>query len=152
MQLAAPGPVDRVWQALTDGRHTVSWLGRLNVERVVEGGHFDLWHDEDVSSRHTVVQWHPRRLLALTWDFPEEHSSRVSFGLAETSASTAMLTVHHESVDDAVSYAAGWHRHLQFLEAHLRGRDLPLGEFWTGYDDLVGLYGADQFSSDARPT
>jgi uncharacterized protein YndB with AHSA1/START domain len=60
MQLSAPGPTDRVWQALTDARHTVSWLGRLSLERVAEGGSFDLWHDERVKSRHTVVQWRHR--------------------------------------------------------------------------------------------
>ncbi len=58
----------------------------------------------------------------------------------QRSTGTATLTVHHEDVEDAVSYAAGWHRHLQYLEAHLRGGDLPVDDFWSGYDDLVELY------------
>lgn len=137
-----PRSVDQVWQALTVGTHTTSWLGRLDVRSITEGSRFDLWHDEDVRSRHTVLHWQPRRLLTLTWDFPEERPSRVSFTLAETTTSGTRLTVHHEDLDDAVSYAAGWHRHLQYLEAHLRGDDLPIGDFWTGYDALVALYGS----------
>lgn len=43
-----------------------------------------------------------------------------------------------------MSYAAGWHRHLQYLEAHLRGGDLPLEGFWTGYDRLVELYASQR--------
>lgn len=140
MQLALPGPVDHAWEALTDGEHTICWLGRLDVTTITEGGVFDLWHDEGVRSRHTVLQWRPRHVLALTWDFPDEQPSRVTFTLTAANSATATLTVHHEHLEDPVPYAAGWHRHLQYLEAYLRGGALPMADFWTGYDNLVELY------------
>jgi uncharacterized protein YndB with AHSA1/START domain len=114
---------------------------------VTSGGHFELWHDDDVRSRHAVLQWSPPRLLTLTWDFPEERRSQVAFALAEASSSAATLSVHHQGLDDVVSYAAGWHRHLHYLDAHLRGGDLPIDDFWTGYDDLVQLYDAQQLTN-----
>lgn len=140
MRLTLPTSVEHAWHALTDGERTTSWLGRLDVSTMTDGGQFGLWHDDAVRSRHAVLRWHPPRLLTLTWDFPEERPSQVTFALAEHNASTATLSVHHQDLDDAVSYAAGWHRHLQYLEAHLRGGDLPIDGFWTDYDRLVELY------------
>lgn len=140
MQITLQTPVVTAWQALTAGEHTVSWLGRLDPSRITEGGRFDLWHDTDVRSRHTVLQWQHGRLLTLTWDFPEERPSRVTFALTEMTSSTVTLILQHEDLENSVAYAAGWHRHLQYLEAHLEGHDLSTDEFWTGYEDLVEYY------------
>ena len=140
MQVMLPTPVEQAWHALTDGRRIVSWLGRLDAVAITEGGRFDLWHDQTVRSRHTVTRWRAGRVLTLTWDFPEERTSRETFTLAEESRSTTLLTVHHEDLEDAVSYAAGWHRHLEYLHDHLRGHDLPIDDFWSGYDHLIELY------------
>ncbi len=144
VHVALPARVEDAWQALTDGQHIATWLGRLDDGTVTSGGRFALWHDDDVRSRHTVVQWQPPRLLTLTWDFPEERRSQVSFALLGAGSAATTLTVHHQGLDDPVSYAAGWHRHLEYLEAHLGGGDLPMDDFWTGYDDLVQLYDRDQ--------
>ena len=140
MHLVLPTSVEQAWQALTDGGRTIRWLGRLDVGEVSDGGRFGLWHDETIRSQDVVLQWDPHRLLTLAWDFPGERPSRVTFALAGGVASPATLVVHHQDLDDPVSYAAGWHRHLQYLDAHLRGDDLPLGDFWTGYDRLVEAY------------
>lgn len=118
------------------------------VSSITEGSDFSLWHDEDVRFRHTVLQWQPRRLLILTWDFPKKRPSRVSFTLTETTTPTATLTVHHEDLDDAMPYAAGWHRHLQYLGAHLKGDNPPIEDFCTGYDHLVELDEEDEPKSD----
>ncbi len=150
MHVALPRPVEDVWQALTDRDHTAKWLGRIEVDAVASGGQFDLWHDDEVRSRHAVLQWRPPRLLTLTWDFPEERVSQVAFALAEAGSSAATLSVHHQGLDDAVSYAAGWHRHLHYLEAHLRGGDLPIDDFWTEYDELVQFYDRQQLGSLRR--
>lgn len=56
----------------------------------------------------------------------------------------AVITGRADTARAEVSYAAGWHRHLQYLEAHLRGGDLPLEGFWTGYDRLVELYASQR--------
>lgn len=144
MHVALSSPVEDVWRALTDGERVARWLGRLDVDAVTSDGHFELWHDDVVRSRHAVLEWRPPHLLTVTWDFPDERASQVAFALAEADSSGATLSVHHQGLDDAVSYAAGWHRHLQYLEAHLRGDDLSIDDFWTGYDELVQLYDAQQ--------
>ena len=51
-----------------------------------------------------------------------------------------ILDRQHDDLDDPAAYAAGWHRHLDFLAAHLAGQDLSFGDFWTGYDALVARY------------
>lgn len=148
MRVTLLAPVEQAWLALTDSQRTVSWLGRLDTDGIAEGGRFDLWHDETVRSRHTVTRWQSGHLLSLTWDFPEERTSRVTFTLAEEGPSTSMLTLHHEDLEDAVSYAAGWHRHLQYLHGHLQGDDLPIDDFWSGYDDLVEFYASSASTSE----
>ncbi|AEI10728.1 SRPBCC domain-containing protein [Cellulomonas gilvus] len=144
-------PSDQVWEGLTAGTRTPSWLGRLDVGSIPAGGEFTLWHDDDVRSRHRVVQWEPPRVLTLTWDFPEERPSLVTFEITETTTSEATLSVHHEGLEDAASYTAGWHRHLQFLAAHLAGQDLPAEEFWSGYDQLVEHYAVPSSDPGASP-
>lgn len=45
-----------------------------------------------------------------------------------------------EGLQDPWPYAAGWHRHLDHLRAHLSGQNLPMQGFWDGYDELLRLY------------
>lgn len=142
LRVTLPATAVHVWRALTTGGHTSAWLGRLGSDPTGPGDTFDLWHDDDVRSRHSVRVWEPPHALAVSWDFPDERPSLVAFTLAEgDSGTTATLTVHHEGLEAPVLYAAGWHRHLQLLDAHLGGHDVPVGDRWAGYDELVEHYG-----------
>jgi len=135
-----PAGTGDVWQALTDPDRTARWLGRLVGPPLGPGRRVTLWHDDDVASQHVVVRWEPDRLLELTWDFPDERPSRVRFVVGPVGDGGARLTVQHEDLDDPASYAAGWHRHVEYLDAHLRARDLPPERFWDGYDELLQRY------------
>ena len=138
-QLAAtPG---QVWFALTRPEDLVAWLGRVEDGLPAPATRFALWHDATTCSHHTVVDWQPERLLGLTWDFPEEAESAVRFAL-EAAGDGTRLTVVHEELADPVAYAAGWHRHLEYLAAHLTGTDRPFEDFWDGYETLVERYGS----------
>lgn len=137
-----PASVERAWAGLTDPDHVVAWLGRLVGGPLRVGHDVEIWHDEDVRSRHTVVLCEPPHRLRMTWDFPGESTSVVLFTLTEAPGAGTRLDVLHEALEDPVSYAAGWHRHLEYLDAHLRGADRPFDDFWDGYDDLVERYRA----------
>lgn len=140
LQLVLPAPIGAVWEALTTPEHTVAWLGRLTGPPVREGAAVALWHDEHTRSDHRVLQCEPPRVLRLSWDFPDESPSTVLFSLTDPSPGSTHITVLHEGLKDVVSYATGWHRHLEYLDAHLRGADRSVDDFWEGYEDLLERY------------
>jgi uncharacterized protein YndB with AHSA1/START domain len=138
LELAVPSTPDEVWTALTEPDHLSHWLGRAEGQPSREA-RFALWHDDTTRSTHTVTRWQPGWLLAMTWDLPDEGTSSVSFGLAAREDRT-LVALEHDGLTAPAGYAAGWHRHLEYLAAHLDGADLPLDEFWDGYDDLLARY------------
>lgn len=131
--------MQRAWAALTSADELSTWMGRIVGPPLGAGSEVDLWHEEVVKSSHVVQRWGPPALLELTWDFPDETPSRVSFNLDAQGADT-LVTVDHQGLDDPVSYAAGWDRHLTYLASHLSGQNLAWSCFWDGFDVLVGLY------------
>lgn len=133
---------DSVWRALSEPRHTAAWLGRMVGAPSGSGSRFELWHDDEVCSEHLVMRWDPPRVLQISWDFPGEDLSQVTFTVDSPAGhlTDTSLRVLHEDVLDPVSYAAGWHRHLDYLKAHLTGQDLPTRRFWDGFDDMLELY------------
>jgi len=131
----------QVWAALTQPGELTAWLGRVQDGSPGPGTRFALWHDETTCSHHAVTSWQPERLLGLTWDFPDEAESALRFEL-ESSGPGTRLTVVHEDLADPVAYAAGWHRHLEYLAAHVSGADRPFEDFWDGYETLVERYGS----------
>jgi uncharacterized protein YndB with AHSA1/START domain len=140
LQHVLPASIGAAWEALTTPAHTITWLGRLTGAPLREGASVALWHDEHVRSDHYVLQCDPPRALRLTWDFPDESPSTVLFSVAEAAPGSTRFTVLHEGLEDPVSYAAGWHRHVEYLDAHLRGTDLSAVDFWDGYQGLVERY------------
>ena len=142
LSLTVAGDAPVVWRALTFAAETPFWLGRIVGPPLSAGIEFALWHQEAVRSLHVVRQWVPHRVLEWTWDFPDESPSRVTFHLAGCGGTETVVTVEHHDLDEPVAYAAGWHRHLTYLAAHLAGQDLPWGAFWDGYDALVADYQA----------
>lgn len=93
-----------------------------------------------MKSSHVVEQWSPPTLLQLAWDFPGETPSRVAFHLDARGDANTLVTVEHRGLDDPISYAAGWHRHLTYLVSHLTGQDLAWESFWDGFDVLADKY------------
>lgn len=139
LSLVVPGGVARAWCALTSAAELPTWIGRIAGPPLGAGIKFDLWHEEVLKSSHVVQRWSPPTLLELTWDFPDEKPSRVSFHLDAQGANT-LVTIEHRGLDDPISYAAGWHRHLTYLASHLAGRNLPWSDFWDGFDVLIDKY------------
>lgn len=93
-----------------------------------------------MKSAHVVQQWKHPDLLELTWDFPDETPSRVTFQLDAQGAGNTLVIVEHRGLEDPISYAAGWHRHLTYLASHLTGQDLAWEGFWDDFDTLADKY------------
>ena len=130
-----------LWRAVTEPAGMSAWLGRPVGPPLGAGVRFDLWHEEQVCSRHEVLEWVPERVLTLTWEFPGEAPSRVRFAVEHDGVGTVVV-LEHEGADDLVAYAAGWHVHLDFLAEHLRGRPRAFEGFWADYEELVQCYRA----------
>lgn len=152
LSLVVSSDVQRVWAALTSAEDLLTWIGRLDGPPLGAGSEFDLWHEETVKSSHIVERWSPPTRLALTWEFPGETPSRVTFHLAAQGDANTLVTVEHHGLDDPVSYAAGWHRHLTYLASHLTGQDLAWENFWDGFDALAVKYRNSAEGAQAETT
>ena len=145
-----PGPVERVWSYLTDGELRRQWLASGNMKLEV-GSSFELtWRNdeltdppgdrpEEFSGEHTmkstIVEVDEPRKLVYTWGEGE-----VEFTLQPVDGDV-LLTLIHRRVSERkmrLMVGAGWHMHLNILEAKLAGR---LTEpFWDGWFRLRDEY------------
>jgi uncharacterized protein YndB with AHSA1/START domain len=86
-----------------------------------------------------VTAWERPRLLAFTWrDGPA--ASHVSFELTPVAGGTHLVLTHRrlDLPGDFVPAAAGWHAHLDMLEARVAGRAPE--PFWERHESLERLY------------
>jgi uncharacterized protein YndB with AHSA1/START domain len=131
-----PGPIERVWEFLTDSRHLAKWFGGGEMKYVIEprvGGAVSL---ADGHLRGVVTQWKPPHLLAYSWNvfdpgavdsrFPETY---VTFEL-EASGNLVLLTLTHRPIGDGFESQTmmGWHTFLAMLAALLRGEEPEVRE------------------------
>jgi hypothetical protein len=66
--------------------------------------------------------------------------SHVTFELEPVDGGTRLVLTHRrlDLPGDFVPAAAGWHVHLDMLQARVAGRPTP--SFWATHDDLERLY------------
>jgi uncharacterized protein YndB with AHSA1/START domain len=153
-----PGPIERVWEYLTDSDLRAQWFAGGPIEQHV-GGRADLLFrnssltedDDPPPPRYaangnpprpmggTVTDCDPPRVLGFTFG-GDESPSHVRFELS-TQGEQVRLVVTHTRVatrDDMVGFAAGWHTHLNILRDRLDGRK-PDG-FWRTHGRLQAEY------------
>ncbi len=123
-----PGPIERVWEYLTQSEHLGGWLDKGTIEPR-EGGAVNIG---DGHIRGVVTQWKPPHLLAYTWNifapgatespFPESY---VRFELKQK-GDDVLLTLSHRPVleDFEKPTLMGWHTLLELLGGLLRGEKL----------------------------
>jgi uncharacterized protein YndB with AHSA1/START domain len=120
-----PGPIERVWEFLTDSKKLPGWFGDGTIEPRpggavnLMGGHI----------RGIVTQWRPLRRLAHSWNvygpgdtespYPESY---LTIELEER-GDDVVLTLTHLPVLDRFEKqnAMGWHTFLDMLDAAVRG-------------------------------
>jgi uncharacterized protein YndB with AHSA1/START domain len=161
LEIDLPGPVERVWEYLTDSEKRGKWLATGPME-LREGGRVELrWNHADLSvekdppeecrkyeghiSRGKVLRCEPPRLLVFTWgDSPEDASgesdSVVTFELTSRGDRVLFSIIHSRlgSRDKMVSVSGGWHAHASILLDRLAGRETR--GFWTTFVRLEEEY------------
>jgi uncharacterized protein YndB with AHSA1/START domain len=111
------GPIERVWDHLTRPDLLGGWLAECDFEPHL-GGAVRL-RFEGKGENGIITQWNPPSLLAYTWN-EGAAPSHVVFEL-QASGNDVMLRLTHERLPqrDLPDFGAGWHAHLDALEAQL---------------------------------
>lgn len=157
LERVLPGPIERVWEYLTDSTKRGTWLARGAMELRVGGRVEHVFRNSDLTepddpppakyAEHAgesrmvgrVTACEPPRLLAYTW--PEGAvETEVRFELTARGADVVLVLTHRRlaSRTDMVGVAAGWHTHLGILAARLRGA--KPGRFWATHMRLEEDY------------
>ena len=153
-----PGPIERVWEYLTDGARRATWFAGGNTELKVGGrvelrfnnGSLSTLPDIDPPDKYkdysdvisfdgTVTQCDPPHRLAYTWNFENEHSE-VCFELFEAGDRVRLVLTHRKlaSPREVLDVSSGWHTHLDMLEDVLSGREPR--PFWKTLTSLDAEY------------
>ncbi|MEA3176687.1 MAG: hypothetical protein QOI59_210 [Gammaproteobacteria bacterium] len=132
MERLLPGPVERVWEHLTNTELLKAWFGEKSHIEPRQGGAVRLM---DGHIRGTVTQWQPPHRLSYTWnvfapsDPPEAVSAYPESYLMltlEPRGDRVLLVLNHLPVLERFEKqtAMGWHTFLDILTDTLAGRNV----------------------------
>lgn len=142
-----PGPIERVWQYLTDPEKRARWFAGGPMEQRAGGKmRLEFQHKniaptetppEDYAKAHegghsfegTVTCCNPPHLLAFT--FGSDAESEAIFELTTQGEDVVLVLTHRSTAGDLPymhEFGAGWHTHLAQLLAELEGTPRP--PFW----------------------
>lgn len=153
-----PGPIERVWQYLTDSDKRATWLAEGSVEQKIGGKVEHTFRNSELSPEHDipppkysncagdvsmlgkVTAWEPTHLLSYLWNAGSAGESEVSFELAQIKDQVKLTVTHRRlnNPDERLSVAGGWHTHLNILRDRLEGKT-PEG-FWKVHTRLEQEY------------
>lgn len=150
-----PGPIERVWDYLTDPEKRARWFAGGPMEPKAGGKaelfflHKNIAPDETPPDDHkqvqdpgfkmtvTVLRWEPPHVLSYTFD----DESDVTFELTTEGKQVRLVLTHRSRGTDLPflsGYAGGWHTHLAQLIALLEGAPRP--PFWPMHARLKVEY------------
>lgn len=150
-----PGPIERVWDYLTDPEKRARWFAGGPME-LKAGGKLKLhfrhknispnetppeqylqYHDPGDHMDGRVLRCEPPRVLSYTFG---EHSD-VTFELTPQGKQVLLVLTHRsrgEDIPEISNYASGWHTHFSILLALLE--DAPPPPFWATHARLKAEY------------
>jgi uncharacterized protein YndB with AHSA1/START domain len=152
-----PGPIERIWEYLTDPEKRSRWFAGGPMEQRVGGKiafhilHQNLApgetppeehrckHDAGFSMEGIVTRCEPPRLLAFT--FGSDGESEATFELTPQGENVLLVLTHRSTGGDLpylTGYASGWHTHIAHLIAQLEGAPRP--PFWPLHARLKAEY------------
>jgi uncharacterized protein YndB with AHSA1/START domain len=152
-----PGPIERIWEYLTDPEKRARWFAGGPMEQRVGGKmrltfrHKDLAPDETPPDEHKqhhdpghsmdgiVTRCEPPRVLAFT--FGSEGESEATFELTPQGETVLLVLTHRARGGDVpymADFGAGWHTHFTHLIALLEGAPRP--PFWPLHAKLKADY------------
>ncbi|MFI5336475.1 MAG: SRPBCC family protein [Opitutales bacterium] len=151
-----PGPIERVWEFLTDPEKRSRWFcggileqqagGKVEFEmrhsRISPGetppAKYAQAHEPGVTFDGRVLRCEPPRLLAYTFGGDD---SEVTFELSPQGRQVLLVLTHRatgEDLKDLSNFAGGWHTHFAILLALLEGTTPP--KFWATHARLQAHY------------
>ena len=147
-----PGPIERIWDYLTDPGKRSRWFAGGPME-LRPGGKFtlhfrhkDLAPDETPPEQYeqhsmdgVVTRCEPPRLLAYT--FGSDGESEVTFELTPQGKDVQLVLTHRATGGDLpymADFGSGWHTHIAHLIALLEGAPRP--PFWALHTKLKADY------------
>ena len=115
--------IDTVWALLSTEDGLEKWLAPARVDLRL-GGTMDIDFGEGGVTGGEIIDLVPGVAIEYRWSFTGEPDSIIRFELEVIdSASTKLRLIHRLlPVDQATGYAAGWHAHLDQLEAAATGQ------------------------------
>ncbi|MFE2960961.1 SRPBCC family protein [Nocardia tengchongensis] len=149
-----PGPIERVWTYLIDVDKRATWLAGGLLEQHTGGRVEHLFRIHELTGeggateiddrRHGVVlEWDPPHLLRHSWSTGGDVAdSEVTFTLDQVDDKVRLVVTHRKlpSRDEMISVSAGWHAHLDILQARLEERAPE--EYWPKVAKLRDRYAA----------
>jgi uncharacterized protein YndB with AHSA1/START domain len=116
--------INDVWAMLTTEEGIQRWLAPARVD-LRSGGSIDVDFGEGGTAGGEIIDLVPGVALEYHWRFAGEPDSIVRFELDVIDLKTTRLRLHHRMlpVNQATGYGAGWHAHLDQLEAVATSRD-----------------------------
>ena len=151
-----PGPIERIWDYLTDPEKRSRWFAGGPME-LRKGGKFTLHfqhknlapdetppeehqcHHDGSSMDGIITRCEPPRVLAFT--FGSTGESEATFELTPQGKNVLLVLTHRargEDVPYMAGFGAGWHTHVAHLIALLEGAPRP--PFWPLHAKLRADY------------
>jgi uncharacterized protein YndB with AHSA1/START domain len=152
IQRHLPGPIERVWDYLTQSDLRRRWFAAGDMKMEVGGAVELIWRNDELTDppgqrpagssgenrmQSRILELDPPHKLAIAWG---ASGGSVSFEL-EQQGSDVLLTIVHRGVPDRASllnFGPGWHAHLDILAALLAGEQPK--PFWDEIHRLKGEY------------
>lgn len=152
-----PGPIERIWEYLTDPVKRVRWFAGGTLEPRLGGtitlqfrhknlapdetppADFAPHHDPGTEMRGVITRWDPPHVLGFT--FGSDGESEVTFELTPQGRQVQMVVTHRSTAGDlpyVPIFASGWHTHSAHLIALLEGAPPP--PFWPLFLRLKADY------------
>ncbi|MBL8567843.1 MAG: SRPBCC family protein [Phreatobacter sp.] len=153
IQRVLPGTVERVWAYLTESDLRRQWLASGEMEMKVGATFEFVWRNDELSDppgkrpegfaeehrlKSEITELDPPRRLGISWGA----TGGVTFELQPRSDGVLLTIVHKRATDRTtlLNVSAGWHRHLDILEARMNGQKPDT--FWDGWLRLKKDYEA----------
>ena len=151
-----PGPIERVWEYLTDPEKRSRWFAGGLMEQKAGGkvvfamrhaniapgeippDRFKHVQDPGVTFEGRMLRCEPPRLLSFTFGGDD---SEVTIELTPEGGQVRLVLTHRAMGEDRPelgNFAAGWHTHLGILSALLA--DAPRPPLWPTHSHLRALY------------
>jgi len=152
-----PGPIERIWDYITDPEKRARWFCGGELEQKAGGKIVFAMHHKNLAPDETppaqfahvqdpgvtfegrVLRCEPPRLLVFTFGSDD---SEVTFELTPEGKNVLLVLTHRTTGDEEraeiTNYASGWHTHLAHLIALIEGSPRP--KFWATHARLLPEY------------